>query len=483
MEEVLTDLPRHGTLIKDRAYRQVWRFELAGKPYFLKFFPRHAKRRFTGNPALREFLRLQQLQKAAIPAARARNVLVGYRLSGQLGDALIIEGIEPSIPLDQYLNDLQLRAAPVPRRADLARQLIDIVAALGRAGLGHADLHLGNFLLHEDRLFLIDAASLHRRGLRLADVAYLGASAARFATRTELLRAWHHLGQHGPLPSRSKLAARHRRKFVRNTAGDNDWFGRIDIGSWRGHFAKKSKFARRWSPASALTITPPDWQSAWPQLWTQIESGSARNLKHSPSGDVWAAEVTLAGRSLPVVVKRPYKRYWYRYINEIGRGSRAWRAWIKAWKLIIRDIPTAWPLLVLQKRTLGYVTDSIIVFERVPGPTLDKADLDALPPIQRDMLFRRTGELLRKIDALGLAHFDAKASNWIVSPDPLLGPRPILIDVDGVRSRRWLALGINRLLRAMRQHNQYTPRDSLALCRGYAPFSKGIQILNSDAEC
>ena len=48
-----------------------------------------------------------------------------------------------------------------------------------------------------------------------------------------------------------------------------------------------------------------------------------------------------------------------------------------------------------------------------------------------------------------------------------------MIDVDGVRKLNvWLvAWGVQRLLRDMRQHPQYTPADSLSLCQGYAPFA------------
>jgi hypothetical protein len=51
----------------------------------------------------------------------------------------------------------------------------------------------------------------------------------------------------------------------------------------------------------------------------------------------------------------------------------------------------------------------------------------------------------------------------------------VLIDVDGVRRRRWIALGIQRLLRSMKEHPHYTPADSLALCRGYAPHAKFVR--------
>jgi len=98
-----------------------------------------------------------------------------------------------------------------------------------------------------------------------------------------------------------------------------------------------------------------------------------------------------------------------------------------------------------------------------------------MSPAERDMLFRRMGRLLRKIELFGFAHFDAKASNWIVRPDEKRGPDPVLIDVDGVRQRRWTALGIRRLLRSMQEHPQYSVPDSLALCQGYAPRARLVR--------
>ena len=48
----------------------------------------------------------------------------------------------------------------------------------------------------------------------------------------------------------------------------------------------------------------------------------------------------------------------------------------------------------------------------------------------------------------------------------------LTFDVDGVRNRRWLALGIERLLRSLREKRFYSPEDSLALCRGYLPYGR-----------
>ena len=142
-----------------------------------------------------------------------------------------------------------------------------------------------------------------------------------------------------------------------------------------------------------------------------------------------------------------------------------------AWNLLVRGIPTAWPLLVMQRRVMGYVVDQAIVFERVPGQTLATTDLDQLSPNDRDTLFRRCGRILRNIERAGFSHFDPKASNWIIEPDEIKGPTPVLVDVDGVRFYRWDTYGIQRLLKSMQEHPQYTREDSLALCQGYAPFT------------
>src|SRR5206468_11651315 len=130
LERSLADLPTIGQLVKDRPYRQVWRFEFGGKPYYLKFYPRREgklKRLIRGSPALREFLNLQALQRAGVPSPRAVAHLSGFTVENIKGDAVILEGIEPSAQLDHYLNDLALRGERAPNHRELVRQIIDIV--------------------------------------------------------------------------------------------------------------------------------------------------------------------------------------------------------------------------------------------------------------------------------------------------------------------------------------------------------------------
>jgi tRNA A-37 threonylcarbamoyl transferase component Bud32 len=411
------------------------------------------------------------MQRAGVAAPRAVAQLSGFRLGSSVGDAVILEAIEPATPLDQYVTEFAQRGEEIPDRIALVAEIIDLMHKLGAAKLGHDDLHLGNFLLRDGKIYLLDGYAVRFGGLTMNNLFKLAHSVQGVATRTELQRGWNILGPGGRMPTLNPVSRRQWRKFSERSKSENDYFGRLRFQRWRGFFFKQFKYSRRWAPASELQISQDDWQRIWPELLGKIEADQLPVIKRGASGDVLASEIQIGGRTLPIIVKRPFKRYWYRYINEIGRGSRSWRAWHKAWTLVARDIPTAWPLAVLQKRRWSYITDSVIIFERVPGATLAHVELDAMTPPQRDMLFRRTGKILRRIDQLGLSHFDAKASNWIVRDDEKLGPGPILVDVDGIRFRRWAALGISRLLRAMRDHPQYTVADSLSLCQGYAPFS------------
>lgn len=479
LEATLRDLLRLGTLVKDRGYRQVWRFDHDGRGYYLKFYPRHGERdrwrRLTrGSPAALEFVRLQWLQKAGIPAPRAVALLNGFAVGERQGDAVVLQAIEPSVSLDEYLIDLELRGENAPDHRQLADQVIEVVRMLGAAGLGHDDLHLGNFLVHDHQIYLIDAYAVRRGGLRRSDVLHLGASVDRFATVTDLLRGWRRLESktEPPAPENNAVSRRLWNNALKRINGNNRYFGRLSAQGWGGVYFRMTKHPRRWSIASRLNVQPGDWEQAWPDLLARLEADALPVLKRSASGDVIAADVTLAGQTVPVILKRPRRRYWYRYLNEIGRGARPRRAWRKAWELLVRNLPTAWPLAVFERRRLGYVVDTILICERVDGPMLWTADLDAMPLAARDLLFRRAGHILRTIDRTGLSHFDAKASNWIVHDDAKIGPLPVLIDVDGIRRRHWPALGIQRLLRSLRAKRQYTTEDSLSLCQGYAPYAR-----------
>ena len=128
----------------------------------------------------------------------------------------------------------------------------------------------------------------------------------------------------------------------------------------------------------------------------------------------------------------------------------------------------------MERRTLGYVDDTLIVYERVAGTLLTKLDLDALDEDTRDTLFRRLGRTLRRLEDGGLRSSTRRATQLDdPSTTPRLGPVPVVIDVDGV-GRSWASpdrAASSGCCGACSDHPQYTPADSLALCQGYAPYA------------
>jgi hypothetical protein len=484
LERALRDLPSIGRIVSSRgkdADKQVWRVEIAGKPYYLTF---HARRvgatRVGGGRALREFSGLQAMQRAGVPSPRAVAHLSGFTIRDVKGDAVIVEGVEPAVPLDRFLNDLHLRGEQAANHRDLATQVIEIVGKLGDAKLGHGDLRLGRFLLSGGKVYLASGEGVRGGGMTTKDVMRLGVSAAPFATKTDVIRAWANFSG-APTPKTNPLMPRAWRDLVKRATRDNEYFGGFSLGGWSGWFFNRTDAPRRWAAASTLAVARDDWQREWPKLLAAIENDRLTGLKREKGGDVLAGEVFIGGRQVSVVVKRPRHNKWHRYIKESFRGLRARQAWTKAWSLVARDIPTAWPLLVMQRRNaFGIPVQAVIVSERVHGDLLATMNFDALTPRDRVTLFHRLGRTLRLIERRGRLLYDSKSPNWVVLADEKIGPTPVIVDVDGLRQFAPPMWPIDRLLRSLREHPQYTPEDSRWVCIGYAPRARLYQEPRSE---
>jgi len=102
-----------------------------------------------------------------------------------------------------------------------------------------------------------------------------------------------------------------------------------------GRFFKHWKYPHRFSPASRLEVSEKDWEREGGAAVAD-GGGLLEVLKSSRSGEVLAGERDAGGAAGDVIVKRSRRKRWYRYVNEVGRGSRSWRAWRKAWALLVR---------------------------------------------------------------------------------------------------------------------------------------------------
>ena len=459
LEKTLRDLQRLGTKVADEPEREIWEFEHHGERHRLHFYP------VRGGPATREFRGLTALQRAGVSAPRAIALLSGFKIGSAMGDAVVIDQADGLISLGEYLH-----RDGVEQRS-LAKELDEIVKQLGQAKLGHDALDLDAFAVDQTgSLYLIDAQHVSRNGLRLLQILRLHHAVRRYASITDVMRAWRTFGFNAVMPKTNSYSQKQWRRAVRESMrGDNRRCGPISVGEWHGRFTKRFDVRAAWSPATGIEFDRAGWETAWPMLLAAIENDQLDILKRGDNGDVLRGEVIVNGRPIAVVAKRPKRKSIRQAIGDAFRPSRARRTWMRTWKMLVRDVACEVPLLIMEKRTLGYVTDAVVVFGAIDGPTLAGIELDEMNMDSRDMMFRRVGRTLRRIEELGFTHMDAKSTNWIVFQALSGKPLPVLVDLDGVRHYRWSGAGIARLLRAMKQHPQYTPADSLAICQGYAP--------------
>ena len=453
-EAQLRRLDRIAALVRRAPGREAWRFEYNERPHYLHFYLRAGGRQ---GSAAKEFAALKALQELKIPAVRAVALLAGFTLAGRKGDAVITLGVEPAVRLSD---------APASHR-ELLIKTIAWLKSLRNAGLGHDDLRPESFLVNDHGdLLLTDAVALTQTGLSRRQLAVLAHNAEGAISTADKLRVWRAtVGKDEDLPPSNRAALWKRDRRALNLQP-------FDAGEWKGEFYVAASPVR-WARASNAPAALEDWQREWPRLLALLRADQLDILKRDASGDILAGTVPLAGRPIDFVLKRPREKYLYRTLLAVLRRSRARRVWNKTLLLVARKIPVELPLLLMERRVMGHVVESLAIFERVPGPTLAAADLNAMRPGERETFFRRCGKILRFIERSGLTHTDAKATNWIVFEDAVTGNSPVLIDAYGIRRlTSFLELfGIRRLLRAMKQHPQYTPSDSLAICLGFAPRS------------
>ena len=268
-------------------------------------------------------------------------------------------------------------------------------------------------------------------------------------------------------PVTPALPRRHWRPVLRQSFNDNEHFGRLAIDGWRGHFLRRPVLERFYSRLAPTGITADDWRQAWPCMLAGL-GGAWHRFKHDHSGTVAGGSIQLGGQQLDIVAKQPRRTRPEQWLIDLARPARARRSWIKTWKLLLRGLPTEIPLLLMEHRRLGTAVDNIVVYERVPGPTVERMPLNPLAPEVRRQLLQRIGRTLRMTDSLGVAHLDAKTSNWI-AVEGTDGLYPVMLDCDGVRFYRARTAGLRRLLKALARHPDFVADDATAVCNGYAP--------------
>lgn len=476
------------SLVKSNDGRQVWRLELGAHLLYVKVCrpPRRwasLRRLFFGCDASRERqvadYGLRHRVDTVVPLAVATAPLHGREPIS----ILITQGLSRAVPLNEFWQRLD-SITPAHRRA--RNQVIDasarLIANAHQNGFEHSDLHAGNVLVEPVnaagwRALFVDLLSV-RIGRPVSDAGVVR-NLAQF-------NQWFRL--HAPVTDRIRFLKRYllwRDRFQADSAfgrrighdcrallplldqaadghanalyGKRDrralrsgrYFAKISMrDGWRAHLFLEAKHAVEGSPASLARLTTDQWKQ-WLQRPEDWSAGIDRAyvIKDSPTALVYRTRLPAGdGANIDVVCKRSIPRNWIKRLALRVRPSRPMLTWRLANALLNRQIPTARPLALAERRRHGQVLDAFILTEYIENAH----DLDALLTVQlRELspgaaavLKHRLSEelvvVLRRLHERGFTHRDLKAPNLIVQWDAVSSdpPRVLLVDLDGIRQVR-----------------------------------------------
>ncbi len=481
------------TLRKRGRRRTVHRLESGGRAYYLKTqVPggvwRSLRARLGLGPGRREWQALVAARRAGLPvpepvalALDARETLVTEEVAGgRRLDAYLFERYfppPPSGPPYPGARPPELVAAYRTRRPPpagtigprtLASLLADLVARLSEADLYLPDLHPGNLLLAGEagrwRLVLVDLAeavhpappeAMLRHLVRLEHFFEPLASAAE---RRRCLARLRTLADDVPdARTVHRATALYRRRFYlgrdRRTRRRSKYFRPVTAGPWRG-----------WATA--------DWADAVEALLRDMPAGAApsgaETIKHGRSSRVWTLRLQ-DGRELVAKCDRLAG----------GRGGglprplRALTAFRRGHALLTRGIRTARPAAAVRCTGAGDPAGALLLTERVAdGRPLQEFLRGEPAPAARRHLTWALARLVRRMHEAGLSHRDLKTPNILVAPAEGDRPRPVLVDLDGLRrpgqvSARRRARDLMRLAVSLEEWGLARRTDRLRFLRTY----------------
>jgi tRNA A-37 threonylcarbamoyl transferase component Bud32 len=509
-------------LVKSNDSRQVWRVQVGDQLVFAKVAspPKHwarLRRMALGSDAAHEARIAEYAVANGINAVRPVAWAEARIPGGRPACILITAGLPAALPLDDFWKGLDPHATET--RA-IKNEVIDVAARLlahaHQCGFEHYDLHAGNVLLDIGpdgrRPLFVDLHNV-RIGRPVTDrtvVSNLAQFNQWFRLRTPVSDRVRFLDQYlhyretfksaSPLAVRLGLgrrellaqldaaAAEHARSLYstrdRRVLRSGRYFAQLRLaGGWSAHVFLESKHPVGGSPASELTFTKAQWRG-WlerPLDWVSLKDRS-RLIKDSASAIVCRGELPHPSGALPVICKRSTPKNLLKRMVSLVRPSRPMLTWKRGNALLHRQIPTARPLAVLERRRGGLLLDSVLITEQV-APAFD---LDSLLTVQMRELSderQRTLKLqvgralvhvVRMMHERGVTHRDFKAPNIIVQWDAARETPPgiVLVDLDGVRVGRDAARQrrIQMLVRlnvSLDHCRRVTRADRLRFLKGY----------------
>lgn len=302
----------------------------------------------------------------------------------------------------------------------IATSLPRLFALLGRmhaCGLTHEDAHLGNFLIHDASLFILDGDAIRDNQTTAAVLENLALMLSQLppeilAERQEQLLAAYRSGNPNQvldrkfLDARIEAAVRRRlQDYLDKCLRDCTLF-KVEKTVDRFTAVLRSEAARL-----APIIADPD---RWMREGKPLKQGQTATLS------------MLEFEGLRLAIKRYNIKNTGHALSRALRPSRAWHSWIEGHRLQFLGIPTPRPLALIEQRFGPLRGKAWLITLYCPGSTLlDHLATNALPPAAE---LATIGRLFAQLAAARISHGDLKATNLLWQDGEIQ-----LVDLDAMR--------------------------------------------------
>lgn len=316
-------------------------------------------------------------------------------------------------------------------RFNLLRSIIKELAALNSKGVFQKDVHLGNFLVSDKRVFALDAGTMVfypgplPRDKSLKQLAEILCFLHDNTSLIELCREYasvrnRQFSREDETAVRKYMDAylkRVMRKGLKKSLRTSKRCVRLKGRGYVGIFDRR--FCEKTEPTQFIDKTGELMDAG-----TILKNGNT----------CYVSRINYCGMDL--VVKRYNHKGFFHSLRHSLKGSRARRCWLHGHRLDMLQIATPKVLGLIERRKGPLILESYIVTEYVQGQKLNEILKDKnISREKRGQLKRLLSELITKLHRKKITHGDLKHNNILITDTTAC-----VTDLDGmkVHSFGWL---------------------------------------------
>ncbi|MDT8303681.1 MAG: lipopolysaccharide kinase InaA family protein [Sedimentisphaerales bacterium] len=333
------------------------------------------------------------------------------------------------IPESSTILDVFLKTPEPAKKLNLLALVRNEMAKQHIKGVLQKDLHLGNFLLSNDKVFALDAGQMHflrheaDRKSSISQLAMLAfylpdsdkPSITAFCEEYFKARGWH-FGNADQTLFQKQLAA-HQRKMVRKGLKKCMRTGKRQLR------VKTNRYIAIFDKVYCQEIKLPVFIEDLDKL---MDKGQI--LKNGNT--CYVSRLMLNGQD--VVIKRYNHKGFIHSLRHTIKKSRARRGWLQGHRLGMLNIATPKPLAYIELLKKKLMWKSYLITEYVDGQKLfDFLQDSNVTKDQHLMIIQQIKVLLDKMGEYRITHGDLKHSNILVTDNG-----PVLTDLDGMKAHK-----------------------------------------------